>query len=141
MKNKMKLNDTKYFKVDEFLRSETADKLGIDNTPTDETIIDNINYSLTRLNEIRESYGKPIIISSGYRCQALNEAVGGVKDSKHQEGLAVDLKWDTKLLEFITDNMQFDKLIREKSGKTRWIHIQFRRDRETERNLIYSISK
>lgn len=137
----MKLNDTKYFKVDEFLRSETADKLGIDNTPTDETIIDNINYSLTRLNEIRESYGKPIIISSGYRCQALNEAVGGVKDSKHQEGLAVDLKWDPKLLEFITDNMQFDKLIREKSGKTRWIHIQFRRDRETERNLIYSISK
>lgn len=137
----MKLHDTKYFKVDEFLRSETADKLGIDNTPTDETIIDNINYSLTRLNEIRESYGKPIIISSGYRCQALNEAVGGVKDSKHQEGLAVDLKWDTKLLEFITDNMQFDKLIREKSGKTRWIHIQFRRDRETERNLIYSISK
>lgn len=137
----MKLNDTKYFKVDEFLRSETADKLGINNTPTDETIIDNINYSLTRLNEIRESYGKPIIISSGYRCQALNEAVGGVKDSKHQEGLAVDLKWDTKLLEFITDNMQFDKLIREKSSKTRWIHIQFRRDRETERNLIYSISK
>ena len=138
---KKNINDTKYFKVDEFLRSETADKLGIDNTPSDETIIDNINYSLTRLNEIRESYGKPIIISSGYRCQALNEAVGGVKDSKHQEGLAVDLKWDTQLLEFITDNMQFDKLIREKSGKTRWIHIQFRRDRETERNLIYSISK
>jgi hypothetical protein len=136
-----KLHDTKYFKVDEFLRSETADKLGINNTPTDETIIDNINYSLTRLNEIRESYGKPIIISSGYRCQALNEAVGGVKDSKHLYGLAVDLKWDPQLLEFITDNMQFDKLIREKAAKTRWIHIQFRRDRETERNLIYSISK
>lgn len=136
-----KLNNVKYFKVEEFLRSETADKLGIDNTPIDETIIDNINYSLERLNEIRENYGKPIIISSGYRCQALNEAVGGVKDSKHQEGLAVDLKWDKELLEFITDNMQFDKLIREKSGKTRWIHIQFRRDRETERNLIYSISK
>lgn len=87
------IKDTKYFKVEEFLRSETADKLGIDNTPIDETIIDNINYSLERLNEIRENYGKPIIISSGYRCQALNEAVGGVKDSGHTKGLCVDLKW------------------------------------------------
>lgn len=137
----MKLNDVKYFKVKEILYSKTAEQNNIDNIPTDETIIENINYSLTRLNEIRESYGKPIIISSGYRCKALNELVGGVKDSKHQEGLAVDLKWDQKLLEFITDNMQFDKLIREKAGKTRWIHIQFRRDRETERNLTYSISK
>ena len=137
----MKLNDTKYFKVKEILYSKTAEQNNIDNIPTDPTIIDNINYSLTRLNEIRESYGKPIIISSGYRCKALNELVGGVKDSKHQEGLAVDLKWDKELLEFITDNMQFDKLIREKAGKTRWIHIQFRRYRETERNLIYSISK
>lgn len=138
---KMKLLDTTYFKVDEFLRSETAEKLAIDNTPTDPTIIDNINYSLTRLNEIREGYGKKIIISSGYRCPELNKAVGGVKDSKHQEGLAVDLNWDKELLYYITDNMQFDKLIREKAGNTRWIHIQFRRDRETERNLTYSISK
>lgn len=137
----MKLLDTTYFKVDEFLRSETAEKLCIDNTPTDPTIIDNINYSLTRLNEICESYGSPIIISSGYRCPKLNKAVGGVKDSKHQEGLAVDLKWDKDLVEYIIDNCSFDKLIREKSGNTRWIHIQFSRDRETERNLIYSISK
>lgn len=137
----MKLIDTKYFKGWEITYSFKAEKLGIENAPTDENIIENLNYTLTRLNEIRESYGKPIIISSGYRCQTLNEAIGGVNDSKHQEGLAVDLKWDSELLEFITNNMQFDKLIREQAGKTKWIHLQFRRDRETERNLIYSISK
>lgn len=137
----MELKDTKYFKVEEFLRSETADKLGINNVPTDETIIDNLNYSLTRLNEIRESYGKPIIISSGYRCQALNEKVGGVNNSKHQEGLAVDLKWDSDLVNYMIDNCSFDKLIREKSGKTKWIHLQFRKDISTERHLVYYIEK
>lgn len=137
----MKLIDTKYFKGWEITYSYVAEQNNIDNTPTDETIIGNLNYTLQRLNEIREGYGKPIVISSGYRCNELNEKVGGVGNSKHQEGLAVDLKWDNELLEFITNNMQFDKLIREQAGNTKWIHIQFRRDRETERNLIYSISK
>lgn len=137
----MKLIDTKYFKGWEITYSYVAEQNNIDNTPTDETIIDNLNYTLQRLNDIREGYGKPIVISSGYRCDELNEKVGGVNDSKHKNGLGVDLKWDSELLEFITNNMQFDKLIKEKSGKTCWIHLQFRRDRETERNLIYSISK
>lgn len=130
------IKDTQYFKVEEFLRSETADKLGIDNTPTDETIIDNINYSLERLNEIRESYGKPIIISSGYRCPELNKAVGGVPNSYHVLGLAVDLRWDADLFNYIMENCEFDKLIREKSKTGMWIHLQFRSNPADERGKV-----
>lgn len=137
----MELKDTKYFKVSEILRSNTAKKHNIDNTPTDETIIDNLNYTLNRLNEIREQYGKPIYINSGYRCDELNLLVGGVNDSKHRLGLAVDLRWDTDLIDFLIENCSFDKLIREKAGKSKWIHLQFKRDRSKEANNVISINK
>lgn len=137
----MKLIDTEYFKSWEITNSTKAKENNIDNTPTEDEIINNLNHTLQRLNTIREGYGKPIIISSGYRCPELNELVGGAKDSKHLTGLAVDLKWDKDLVEYIIDNFSFDKLIREKSGNVKWIHIQFRKDISTERNLIYYIEK
>lgn len=137
----MKLIDTEYFKSWEIVNSTKAKENNIDNTPTEDEIINNLNHTLQRLNAIREGYGKPIIISSGYRCPELNELVGGAKDSKHLTGLAVDLKWDKDLVEYIIDNCSFDKLIREKSGNVKWIHIQFRKDISTERNLIYYIEK
>lgn len=136
----MKLIDTEYFKSWEITNSTKAKENNIDNTPTEDEIINNLNHTLQRLNTIREGYGKPIIISSGYRCPELNELVGGAKDSKHLTGLAVDLKWDKDLVEYIIDNFSFDKLIREKSGNVKWIHIQFRKDISTERNLIYYIT-
>lgn len=131
-----KINDTKHFKSFEITYSYIAEQNNIDNTPKDETIIDNLNYTLQRLEEIREGYKKPIVISSGYRCEELNELVGGVDNSKHKDGLAVDLKWDSDLVEYLIDNCSFDKLIREKSGKTKWIHIQFKKDRDKERGLV-----
>ena len=137
----MKLIGSEHFAVQEILYSQTAKKHNIDNTPKDEVIIDNLNYTIRRLEEIRVGYGKPIIVNSCYRCDELNKLVGGVKDSKHVKGLAVDLKWDDDLINYLIDNCSFDKLIREKAGNTKWIHLQFRCDRETERNLIYSISK
>ena len=136
----MKLIDTEYFKSWEITNSTKAKENNIDNTPTEDEIINNLNHTLQRLNTIREGDGKPIIISSGYRCPELNELVGGAKDSKHLTGLAVDLKWDKDLVEYIIDNCSFDKLIREKSGNVKWIHIQFRKDISTERNLIYYIT-
>lgn len=138
----MELKDTKYFKSWEITYSYVAEQNNIDNTPTDETIIDNLNYTLQRLNDIREGYGKPIVISSGYRCDKLNEKVGGVNDSKHKNGLGVDLKWDSDLVTYMIDNCSFDKLIREKSGKTQWIHLQFRRNIEEEqKKVIYMTVK
>lgn len=132
----MKLIDTKYFKVEEFIHSETAEKLGIDNTPTDNEIIENIQYTMEYLNKVREEFGEPIYVNSGYRCKALNEAVGGSKNSYHMTGLAVDLRWNPKLFDFMMSNCHFDKLIREKSKKTFWIHVQLKRNPEEEQNKI-----
>lgn len=137
----MELKDTQYFKSWEIIYSYVAEQNNINNTPTDETIIDNLNYTLQRLNDIREGYGKPIVISSGYRCDELNLLVGGVNDSKHKNGLGVDLKWDSDLVTYMIDNCSFDKLIREKSGNTKWIHLQFCRNIYKERRLLFNISK
>lgn len=133
----MKLLNTQYFKSSEIIYSYKAEQLEIDNTPTDDVVIANLNYTLQRLNTIRERYGHPIIISSGYRCEELNRLVGGVKDSKHKTGLAVDLKFDEELFEFLKDNCSFDKLILEQNSKTKWLHIQFRLDKTKERRLIF----
>ena len=137
----MVINNTKHFNSWEITYSYVAEQNNIDNNPTDETIIDNLNYTLQRLEEIREGYGKPIYINSGYRCDELNEKVGGVNDSKHRLGLAVDLKWDSDLVEYLINNCSFDKLIKEKSCKTKWIHLQFKRDRSKESNNVISINK
>ena len=114
----MKLLNTQYFKSSEIIYSYKAEQLEIDNTPTDDVVIANLNYTLQRLNTIREMYGHPIIISSGYRCEELNKAVGGVKDSKHKTGLAFDLKFYEELFEFLKDNCSFYKLILEQNSKT-----------------------
>ena len=97
----------KYFSLSEFLNSATAKRLGIDNTPTFE-IIDNLNKLADYLDAIREKVGKPILISSGFRCPVLNKAVGGVSNSQHQKGLAADL--------ICADMESLDKVLRETGG-------------------------
>lgn len=128
----------KYFTFLEMIKSSTADKNNIDNNPTNPEIIDNINYTIERLDEIREKYGKPIIITSGYRCQELNKKVGGKSNSFHLKGLAADLKYSVELWTFLTQHAKFDKLILETSKSAKWIHCQF--SKENERNQILSLN-
>lgn len=128
----------KYFTFLEMIKSSTADKNNIDNNPTNPEIIDNINYTIGRLDEIREKYGKPIIITSGYRCQELNKKVGGKSNSFHLKGLAADLKYSVELWTFLTQHAKFDKLILETSKSAKWIHCQF--SKENERNQILSLN-
>lgn len=131
----------KHFSINELIRSKVAEKKGIFNLPLDEKVIDNLNYSTSRMDEIREGYGKPININSWYRCKELNAEVGGAENSKHLTGLAVDIRWDKDLLEYLKQNPQYDKLIIEKAGKSKWLHIQFKRDRSKELNRVLSINK
>ena len=131
----------KHFSIHEIIYSATAEKENIFNLPTDEKVIDNLNYSTSRMDEIREGYGKPININSWYRCKELNAEVGGAENSKHLTGLAVDIRWDKDLLEYLKQNPQYDKLIIEKAGKSKWLHIQFKRDRSKELNRVLSINK
>lgn len=116
----------KYFKLSEFINSVTAKRQQIDNTPSFE-VVDNLNRLADYLDGIREKYGKPIFISSGYRCPLLNQAVGGVASSQHLKGLAADLICADmeKLLSIIRETGGFDQLITEhnKGSKNYWIHV------------------
>ena len=81
----------KYFSIEELVKSATAERLAIDNTPPSAA-----RKMLTILVEqlldpIRRRYGAPIIVTSGYRCPALNTAVGGVANSHHIVGCAADI--------------------------------------------------
>ena len=81
----------RYFKLHEFTYSLTAQQRGIENIPTEEHKR-NLELLVTCvLDRIRERWGRPIVVSSGYRCEALNEAVGGVKNSYHRLGMAADI--------------------------------------------------
>lgn len=82
---------TEHFTLNEFIKSPTAKRLKIDNTPTDE-IISNLLELSVMLEKIRAVYNKPIIITSGYRCYKLNKAVGGAVTSQHMLGQAADIR-------------------------------------------------
>lgn len=116
----------KYFSLAEFIHSATAKRLNIDNTPTFE-IVDNLNRLADYLDNIREKLGKPISVSSGYRCPVLNKAVGGVANSQHQKGLAADLVCAdmAKLESVLRETGGFDQLIKEhrKGSKSFWLHV------------------
>ena len=83
---------SEHFKLAEFTRSATASARKIDNTPNDAVLANLKNLVTKVLEPLRQWYGKPITIGSGYRCKALNTAVGGVKNSQHMTGEAADLQ-------------------------------------------------
>jgi hypothetical protein len=78
------------FSLEQLTYSETAEKSGIDNTPPPE-IIENLKRLAQGLEALQAFLGVPLEISSGYRCTALNQAVGGSSTSQHMQGLAVDI--------------------------------------------------
>lgn len=121
----------KYFSISEMTRSDTARRLGIDNTPPD-SIKKNLTLFIEKvLDPIREDWGSPIIVSSGYRCPELNKAVGGVKTSGHLYGFCADLqvkgdlrKFSNFVIEWMKEHqMKFDQIIWEKCGNVTWLHF------------------
>lgn len=84
----------RYFQFSEFIKSDKADELGIDNTISDARYVANI-YTLVDnvLDPLRDIIDIPIYVNSGYRCTELNKAVGGVDNSQHMRGLAADISF------------------------------------------------
>ena len=123
----------------EMLRSSTAEKLNIKNVPNDPIVIENLEHTIEQLDELRRLYDHPIIITSGYRCPALNKAVGGKPNSQHVKGQAADIKWDENLLKFIIENFHYDQLIEETSKRTKWIHISFNKEKERMQYIKLSV--
>jgi len=144
----------KYFTISELCKSSTADKYGIKNVPS---IIETQN--LTKLIEnildpLRVKMGCPIIVSSGYRCKALNSKVGGSKTSQHMSGQAADIYCvkkvggknvlDTvktrKLFDTIVSmRLPFDQLILEKGTLTapQWIHVSHKWNGTNRKQRLY----
>ena len=119
----------KYFTIKELCKSSTALCKKIDNTPNS-NIIRNLELLVEHiLDPLREKYGKPIRVTSGYRCDALNRAVNGSKTSQHLQGLAADITTGSslknkKLFDLIVSmDLPFDQLIDEKNYS--WIHVSY----------------
>ena len=121
---------TKNFSMEELVASDTARMKGIDNTPDKEVEARLIQLAQQVLQPLRNSYGKPIKISGGYRFKALNKAIGGVSTSQHLKGEAVDInngQSENKKLFLLASKMikegviTVGQLIDEKGYK--WLHI------------------
>ncbi|MCU6769302.1 D-Ala-D-Ala carboxypeptidase family metallohydrolase [Barnesiella propionica] len=118
----------KYFTIQELCASDTARKKGIDNTAPGDVKVRLSTLAEKILDPLRERYGKPIRVNSGYRSPILNKAVGGTPTSQHLRGEAADITGGTveenrKLLALLSD-MEFDQLIDE--SNLTWIHVSYR---------------
>ena len=130
----------KYFTMNELTYSATANLKKIKNVPNG-AVKKNLEILIEQLDKIREKYGKPIYINSGYRSSELNAAVKGVSTSQHQLGCAADLdtrkgqEENKKLYKLIAENFEFDQLLNENNWA--WVHFSYvRPNRKMKANVF-----
>ena len=134
-----------HFSLSELTKSQTAERKGIDNKPTLEHI-ENLTELCTQILEpTRRNFGKPMVITSGYRSEELCEAIGSVKTSQHAKGQAADFEMiglDNKsLAKYIKNNLVFDQLILEfytpNDPSSGWVHCSYNKDENRKEALLY----
>ena len=126
---RMKLS--KNLTLGEATKSATAIKNGISNKPSGEHLSNLIQIATKIFQPVRDHFQKPIIVSSGYRSQALNDLIGGASGSQHSKGEALDLDGSVEnflIFEFIENNLQFDQLIWEFGDDENpdWVHVSYK---------------
>lgn len=141
----------KYFTLKEFEKSDTAEKLKIDNSIPKELIPVIEEFVDVILDPLREAWGGPIKVTSMYRGEKLNQAVKGSQTSAHCFGCAVDLqpgdgRTQTEFNQFVRSflyHRPYDQLIDEYNGTSRWCHIGYKnRDgNQRKQNLVYKNNK
>jgi len=145
------MNLSKHLTLGEAIRSETAKRLGIDNSPTPEHL-ENLQAIAEAIFEpCRTFVGRPLAVTSGYRSQALNKAIKGASPtSDHCRGAALDLDCDVfggsnrDLFFFILDNLEFGQLIWEFGGEPDsstetnpdWVHCSYYLDRPNKKQVL-----
>ncbi len=136
---------SEHFKLSEFTKSITAERLGISNQPSYEQVLAMRHLCREVLEPLRQHYGAPIRITSGFRCEALNKAVGGVGNSQHMDGEAADLSVPSEEVardwfQWLAHHTDFDQLLFEHSQRlhNRWLHVSCCWD--SRRNRHQSIS-
>ena len=124
---------SKHISFKEGVRSNTAQRLGIENIPGDEALTNMVGVAVNVFEPLREWVGGPIRVNSFFRCEELNKAIGGSSRSQHCEGRAMDLddvhghKTNAEMFEYIKNNLNFDQLIWEfgDDNNPDWIHVSY----------------
>ena len=127
------MNLTRNITLEELTTSQTATRLKINNTPTPE-IIENLKVVAAQVQKVRDHFVKPLIISSGYRSEKLNSAIGGARNSQHTKGEAIDIQstngyTNADIFNYIKNNLDFDQLIWEYGTRKepKWVHISYKK--------------
>ena len=119
----------------EVSKSLTATRRGIYNEPQGEHLTNLITLANNVFQPIREHFGKPIFVSSGYRSQDLNKAIGGSQTSQHCKGEAIDIDNDAReyptnadIFWYVYDHLDFDQMIWEFGDDTNpsWVHVSYK---------------
>jgi len=125
------MNLSKNFTLKEMTMSTTAMRLGIDNEPSLDVVVNLMKLANNVLQPLRDHMKQSIRINSGYRSEELNKRVGGSKTSQHCKGEAADISCDgrnTEMFNYIKDNLGFDQLIWEYGDMSTpdWVHVSYR---------------
>lgn len=119
------MNISKNFTLSEM----TATNTGLENSPNAQQINSLVNLVEKILQPVRDLYGKPITVTSGFRNEKVNKAVRGAKASQHMRGEAADIKCsdNAAIFKLIKDNFLFDQLIWEKGNARQpaWVHVSY----------------
>ena len=127
------------------LKSRTATRLGLSNSPSEEHVKNMQALAENIFQPLRDYFGVPIHISSGYRSEALNNAIGGSKSSQHCKGEAMDIDRDgysqpnnAQIFEYIKNNLDFDQMIWEfgTQQNPEWVHVSHKRDGKNRAELL-----
>ena len=127
------MNISEHISIKEALRSNTAKRLDIDNTP-DEYTIETMKITAEHIFEpLRNKFNEPIYISSFYRSPELNKAIGGSVKSQHCKGEAIDIDdvyskaSNADFFNYIKDKLEFDQLIWEFGDDENpdWVHVSY----------------
>ena len=125
------------FTITELIKSDTADKNNINNTPDINSLDNMLELIFYVLQPLREKLGKPMIITSGFRCAKLNKLVGGVSNSQHLWGQAVDFVVNGMTPEQVVEavknsDIEFDQCLNEYN---QWTHISYNKGKNRKQIL------
>ena len=138
---------SKNLSLSEVTRSETAKRRGISNMPTPEHIENFKKLAENVFQPIRDHFGVPIRISSGYRSKELNAAIGGSSSSQHCKGEAIDIDMDgttvtnKQIFDFVKANVNFDQMIWEFGTDTNpdWVHVSYNSDGAQRKQILKAV--
>ncbi|WP_375291812.1 D-Ala-D-Ala carboxypeptidase family metallohydrolase [Qipengyuania sp.] len=131
-----------HFTLEEMVVSQTAARRGIDNMPPAPAVGALKTLCVEVLEPVRTHFGRPVVVSSGYRGPELNRAIGGASSSQHCKGEAADITVPgihvLDVAQWIQRNLRYDQLIYEFG---RWVHVSYRHGRLRQHDLTARIAK